>query len=155
MNLLSFYTHRESQRERERERKRDNTERIGLHYRGIALVAIKKKLDPYSLFTLNLATAIETSFFLFSFFLFSFFFSLLRSFLKRLVSRKGTLKTRIAVDGRFLEYVCNERQRALVRSIRGPNLGNNHFLPRDIRVYTGYWLLMVGHDRFQRWIDDA
>lgn len=70
MNSLSFYTRRESQREREKERQTQR-ERIGLHYRGIALVAIKKKLDPYSLFTLNLATAIETSFFLFSFFLFS------------------------------------------------------------------------------------
>lgn len=71
MNSLSFYTRRESQRERERKRdKHRERERIGLHYRGIALVAIKKKLDPYSLFTLNLATAIETSFFLFSFFLF-------------------------------------------------------------------------------------
>lgn len=69
MNSLSFYTRRESQREREKERQTQR-ERIGLHYRGIALVAIKKKLDPYSLFTLNLATAIETSFFLFSFFLF-------------------------------------------------------------------------------------
>lgn len=109
MNSLSFYTRRESQREREKERQTQR-ERIGLHYRGIALVAIKKKLDPYSLFTLNLATAIETSFFFFL----SFFFlllSLLRdSFLKRLlVSRKGTLKTRIVVDGRFLEYVCNEQ----------------------------------------------
>lgn len=117
MNPLSFYTHRESQRERERERKRDNTERIGLHYRGIALVAIKKKLDPYSLFTLNLATAIETSFFLFSFFLFSFFFPYFARFLSDSFRGKGhSRRESSSTDGFLNTFVTNGREHWFDRS---------------------------------------